>query len=340
MRSAAVVEGRSSPVLTLHSQLLIDSCPGRLRNLWCWMIVSSVRIAITGSGGLIGRALASGLEADGHTVVRLVRAGHAGAGGVIWDPATGEVEGDALAHCDALVHLAGENIAGGRWNAAVKRALVDSRLGPTRALAQRLSRGGAKILLTASAVGYYGNCPDGERDEDGPCGDDFLAHLCRDWEAATRPASEWGVRVAHLRFGMVLSGQGGALGRMLPIFRAGAGGPVGSGRQWVSWITLQDALAAIRHSLGNAELSGPVNLVAPGTVRQAEFARALGAALGRPAVVPAPAFALRLAFGELADAVLLAGVNARPRVLSDSGFRWTCPDLESALKQVLEADRR
>lgn len=300
----------------------------------------SMRLAVTGSSGLIGSALLPLLETQGHQVTRLVRLqGRAAASGntALWDPETGAVGSGALENCDAVIHLAGAGIADARWSASVKRELVASRVGPTRRLAETISRMKQRpsTWIVASGIGFYGDSGDAEQDESSAQGRGFLAELCRDWEAATQPARDAGVRVVHLRTGIVLSPQGGALARLLPVFRAGTGGPVGHGRQWMSWISIEDHIRLILHSLMEPELQGAVNAVAPEPVRNAEFVETLGKVLRRPAVVPAPAFALRLLFGEMADALLLSGARVLPRAALSSGFAFQYPSLEPALRTLL-----
>jgi uncharacterized protein len=299
-----------------------------------------VFFCVTGGSGLVGGALLERLAREGHQTLRLVRAGGSQAGSgrsALWDPATGVVAGDALEGCDGVVHLAGAGIADRRWSTSVKRELVESRVGPTRALAERIARlkRPPSVLVVASGVGFYGDPGEAWVDETSPAGQGFLAKLCVDWEAAAEPAREAGVRVVHLRLGMVVSGKGGALVRMLPVFRAGGGGPVGTGQQWVSWISLEDVLGLTLHALRDPTVSGPVNAVAPGPVRNAEFAKTLGAVLGKPAALRAPAFALRLAFGEMADALLLSGVRAKPSAALASGYGFAHESIESALRAAL-----
>ncbi|HQR18999.1 MAG TPA: TIGR01777 family oxidoreductase [Gemmatimonadales bacterium] len=238
---------------------------------------------------------------------------------------------------DAAVHLAGESIAAGRWTAETKRRIRDSRVLGTRLLAESLARlmRRPRVLVTASAVGIYGDRGDDILNEDSPPGSDFLARVGQEWEAAAKPAAEAGIRVVHLRFGIILAREGGALPRMVRPFMLGAGGPIGSGRQWMSWIALDDAIAAVLEALHNEQARGPINAVAPGPVRNAEFAAALGAALHRPALIPAPAFALRLLYGEMADAALLASQRVVPSRLEALGFRFRHPALPGALGAIL-----
>jgi uncharacterized protein (TIGR01777 family) len=300
-----------------------------------------MKIVVSGASGLIGSALVPALRGDGHEVVALGRAPQASAGapGLVWNPETGFIDRAGLDGCDAVVHLAGENIAGARWTAAFKQRLRDSRVRGTRLLAETLARlhRPPAVLVCASAVGIYGDRGDELLTEDSPAGAGFLADLGRAWEAAAEPARAAGLRVAHLRFGVVLTARGGALAKVLPVFKAGLGGPLGSGRQWWPWLALDDAVGIARFALARPDLRGPVNAVAPGLVTQAEFARALGGALGRPARVPTPAWALRLAVGEMADAALLASARVRPARLLAAGYAFQHGELDPALRACLTA---
>jgi uncharacterized protein len=301
-----------------------------------------MKILVTGSTGLVGTALTAALLRGGHTVCRLVRPESATSvqgGGEIavkWNPATGEMEGSA-AGADAVVNLAGASIASGRWNTARKALLRSSRVDATRQLVGALGRLEPlpKVLVSAAAVGYYGDCGDEVLTEESAPGDGFLAELGRDWEAEAARAEALGLRVARLRFGVILARRGGALPQMMLPFRLGAGGRIGSGRQWMSWLTLDDAVAMIRFALENEAARGALNAVAPQAVRNAEFARALAKALHRPAIFPAPAFALRLALGEMADALLLSSQRAVPQKLQELGYRFVHPELAGALEEVL-----
>ncbi|MBL9077227.1 MAG: TIGR01777 family oxidoreductase [Planctomycetes bacterium] len=289
-----------------------------------------MRIAISGASGFVGRAAAADLATSGHTVVRLQR-------GQNWQPDTGALDAAALGPCDAVLHLAGENVAAGRWTAARRQRIQDSR-GPVterlcRALAALPQR--PRVLVSASATGIYGDRGDTELDERSPPGSGFLADVARAWEAATVPARDAGIRVVHLRIGMVLDPGGGALRRMLPPFRCCLGGRLGSGRQWVAWITLSDLLRAIRFVLEHDELRGPVLAVAPEPVRNAGFTQALARALRRPAVLPVPRFALRALFGAMADELLLASQRCRPQELCQAGFRFVHPSVGPALQALL-----
>ncbi|MFL5577844.1 MAG: TIGR01777 family oxidoreductase [Gemmatimonadaceae bacterium] len=298
-----------------------------------------LRVAVTGSSGLIGRALVASLATGGHEVRRLVRSrGRLAPGDVYWDPARGEIDADGLGGLDAVVHLAGETVSE-RWTAAHKRAIRESRVRGTSLLAHALAALPVPpgVLLSASAVGYYGDGGDRELDESSPPGSDFLARVACEWEAAATPAAERGIRVVHPRFGVVMSASGGALERLLPPFRLGAGGKIASGRQWMSWISLDDAVAALHFLLRAGSLAGPVNVTAPNPVTNAEFARTLGRVLHRPAVATVPALALKLMYGEMAEVMLLGGVRALPRRLTEAGFRFRHPTLEEALRREVGA---
>ncbi len=295
------------------------------------------RIAVTGASGLVGSALCAFLSTGGHEVRRVVRAPAPGpAGELWWDPETGNIGGDAWAGVDAVVHLAGENLAAARWSAEVKDRILRSRAEATRLLSQALARQERLpgVFVSASAVGYYGNRGDEVLRETDPPGAGFLARVCREWEAAAQPLVARGVRVVHVRAGVVLSAAGGALFKMLPAFRLGLGGRIGSGRQYLSWIALEDILGVIVHVLANDSLRGPVNAVA-GAVTNAEFARTLGRVLGRPARFPVPSVVARVLFGEMADEMLLASARVEPARLRETGYRFLLPDLESALRRTL-----
>jgi hypothetical protein len=298
-----------------------------------------VRVAVSGSGGLIGAGVVSALSAAGSEVVRLVRREPApGEAAVRWVPEKGIADPAGLAGLDAVVHLAGENIASGRWNAARKAAIRESRVKGTRILCDALAglSRPPKTLVCASAVGYYGDRGTDLLTEESPAGTGFLPEVCREWEAAAAPAAEKGIRVVTLRIGMVLTPKGGALSRMVPPFRAGLGGVLGSGRQYVSWVALDDLQGIVLHALENGDLRGPVNAVAPRPVTNREFTEALGRVLSRPTLFPVPAFALRLAVGEMADALLLASARVVPRRLEETGYRFRCPELHGALRHLLD----
>ncbi len=300
-----------------------------------------MNVAVTGSSGLIGSALVASLSAGGHRVFRLVRGIVPGADCIRWDPAGGVRDAALLEGLDGMVHLAGENIAGGRWTQRRKAEIRRSRVEGTARLAETLAKLARppKVLMVASAIGFYGDRSGEVLTEESPAGNDFLAHVCREWEAATAPAAKAGVRVVNLRFGVVLSADGGALRKMLLPFKLGAGGRIGSGRQYWSWIALEDVVGAIQHALATESLSGPVNAVAPTPVTNAEFTRTLGRVLRRPAIAPLPAFAARIVLGEMADALLLASARVVPKRLQDSGYQFRHPDLEGALRHLLGRTR-
>jgi hypothetical protein len=303
---------------------------------------------LSGASGMLGTALRLALAARGTPVVRLVRTpGRAGApaeGEVVWSPGAESplASASALAGCRAAVHLSGANVGAHRWTAAYKREIAESRVASTRALARALDglKQPPECLIVASAVGFYGDRGDEVLDETSPAGTGFLAEVCRQWEEAARPAIDAGIRVVHLRLGVVLGPCGGALEQMLPAFRLGLGGPLGNGRQWMSWISLEDAVRAILFALEPPApeapaLAGPVNLTAPQPVTNAGFTRLLAAHLHRPAVFRAPAFALRLAFGQMADETLLASARVLPARLTAAGFRFSHPSVDRALAYAL-----
>lgn len=296
-----------------------------------------MKVLISGSSGLIGSALAPFLSAQGHTITRLVRSAGNHENAVSWDPQAGTIDSTRLEGFDAVVHLAGESIAGGRWTAARKARIRDSRVEGTRLLATALAglERRPRVLVSASAMGYYGDRGDEVLREDSPPGTGFLADACRAWEQAADPAREKGIRVVNLRTGLVLAGAGGALPKMLPPFKLGVGGVVGSGRQYWSWITLDDEVAAIHHVLVSESLEGPVNAVVPRAVTNREFTQSLGRVLSRPTLFPLPAFVARLALGEMADELLLASQRLEPARLMASGYPYRFPDLEPALRHVL-----
>lgn len=297
-----------------------------------------MQIAITGATGLIGTALGRALRADGHEVVPVVRRPVPdGERAVQWDPAAGTIDAAALEGVDAVVHLAGAGIGDHRWNESYRREILDSRVRGTELLAGALAGLDRRpsVLVSGSAIGFYGDTGDRTVDEGSPAGDGFLADVCVLWEGATAPAAEAGIRVAMLRTGIVLDRSGGALRKMLPLFRLGAGGRMGSGRQWWSWISIDDEVAAIRWLI-ERDVSGPVNAVAPTPVTNRDFTTALARTLHRPAILPVPAFGPRLLLGhELADALLFTSQRVAPRVLTDSGFVFAQPTIDDALAAVL-----
>jgi hypothetical protein len=297
-----------------------------------------VIVAVSGAGGLIGSALVSSLAAKGHRVVSLVRrAPRPGEDALAWDPSSGAITPAGSTVPDAVIHLAGESIVGLRWTAEKKRRIRESRVTATRLLVQTLTRlpTPPAVLISASGIGYYGSRGDGVVTEDSRQGTGFLADLSRDWEAATATAIAQGIRVVQLRIGVVLSARGGALATMLTPFKLGLGGVIGDGAQWMSWIALDDVIGAIHHILATDALRGPVNAVAPAPVTNAEFTRTLGRVLGRPTLVPLPAFAARLALGQMADELLLASQRVLPARLEASGYPFRHPTLEGALRAAL-----
>lgn len=299
--------------------------------------VPAVYVGITGATGLVGAELAGHLAASGHTPVPIVRT-EPGPGEIGWDPAAGHLRADDLAGLDAVVHLAGAGIGDRRWNDEHRRLLVDSRVATTELMADRLARlgtDGPRVLISGSAIGFYGNRGDEVLDERSSGGTGFLPDLCRRWEAATATAETAGIRVAHIRTGIVLSRRGGVLAKMLPLFRFGIGGRFGDGQQWMSWITIDDEVGAITHLL-TSSLSGPVNLTAPSPTTNRRFTSALATALRRPAVVPVPAFGPRLLLGrDMADALLFEGQRVHPSALVDDGFEFEHADIDGALAAVL-----
>ncbi|TVR02551.1 MAG: TIGR01777 family protein [Deltaproteobacteria bacterium] len=296
-------------------------------------------IAVTGASGLIGSALVAYLRAGGHRVRPLVRRAPGDADEIRWSPSEGEIDREALSSVDAVVHLAGESIAGGRWTEARKSSIRDSRVVGTDLLARALAEvGGPRVLLSASAIGFYGDVPEGRVGEDSPRGEGFLADVCAAWEGAADPARAAGLRVVHPRIGVVLAAGGGALATMLPAFRAGVGGVVGSGRQWMSWIGLEDVVGALHFLLESEGISGPVNLTAPEPVTNREFTRTLGRVLRRPTLLPLPAPAVRLLLGEMGEKLLLEGAAVEPRVLRESGFVFMTPGLEQSMRHELGRD--
>jgi hypothetical protein len=296
-----------------------------------------MQIVVSGASGLVGSALAPLLASAGHQVRRLVRGSTATEADIRWDPLAGSIDRRALAGCDAVVHLAGENIAGRRWSMAQKQKIRVSRVESTKLLAAALVALSPRpsVWVSASAIGFYGDRGDEMLDEASPPGEGFLPDVCHQWEEATRPAADAGIRVVNVRFGVVLSPQGGALKTMLPPFRFGLGGRLGSGGQYMSWIALDDAVRAIQQALTVDSLHGPANLVAPQPATNAEFTKTLGRVLGRPTIFPMPAPIARLAFGEMADALLLSSARVRPTRLAQSGFTFAWPQLEGALQHML-----
>lgn len=298
-----------------------------------------MRVVIAGSSGLVGNWLAPDLESRGVEVVRLVRAPQAArtATQATWDPAAGDLDPAVLDGADAVVNLAGHSIGGGRWTARTKALLHSSRIDSTRTAVCAIARCDSppRLLINASAVGYYGDRGDEVLDESSPQGRGFLCDLAADWEREAAAAEETGVRVVLLRLGMVIA-RGGALARMLPAFRLGLGGPIGSGRQWWPWIAMEDVLGVIAHLLDSPELSGPVNAVSPREVQCRELAQTLGRVLRRPTFLQLPATAVRLLFGEMANGLLLASTRVRPAILEASGYAYRVPSLAEAIRRALD----
>jgi uncharacterized protein (TIGR01777 family) len=300
----------------------------------------SPRILLSGASGMLGTAVRQMLAGRGADLLQLVRRAPAAPGQMRWDPSTSPSNADTeqLEGLEAAIHLGGASVAAHRWTAAYKREIRASRVESTHALAAALARlrQPPNTLLVASATGIYGNRGDELLDERSSPGTGFLADLCREWEAAAQPAADAGIRVVHLRFGVVLGPGAGALAKILPLFWLGLGGRLGSGHQWMSWISLVDAVAAALFVLDTATLDGPVNLTAPAPVTNAEFTRALGRAVHRPAILPAPAFALRLALGQMADEALLSSARVFPNRLAGAGFQFAHSSVEAALAAALE----
>jgi uncharacterized protein (TIGR01777 family) len=296
-----------------------------------------LRIAVTGASGLIGSRLIPLLRTQGHEVVRLTRDGSSAPDAIAWDPAKGTIDRDALEGVDAVVHLAGVSIAGGLWTERRKAAIRDSRVDGTTVLAETLAglARPPRVLVSTSGVGYYGDTGDREVREQSPRGGGFLAEVCEAWEAAAEPARAAGIRVVHPRFGLVLAGEGGILPLLARVFRTGAGGPLGNGRQYFSWIGLDDLVWILLETITNEALEGPVNAVAPETVTNGEFSKTLAYVLHRPAVFRAPARLARLAGGQLADELILSGQRTIPARLTEVGVPFAYPTLEAALRHEL-----
>jgi uncharacterized protein (TIGR01777 family) len=299
-----------------------------------------MKILISGSHGLVGKALTKSLTDDGHEVVRLVRQDRSlGSLTIEWRPDQGRIDAQHLESLDVVVHLAGENIATGRWTNEKKRAIRESRVQGTALLSDSLAHLSRppSVFLCASAIGYYGDRGDELLTEQSPPGEGFLPQVCIEWESAAAPAVEKGIRTVYTRFGVILDSEEGALAKMLTPFRMGIGGRVGDGKQWMSWIALADVVNAVKYLIADNSTRGPVNLVAPNPVSNAEFTKTLGRVLSRPTVFSMPAFGARLAFGEMADALLLASQRVEPSVLEDRGFPFEWPTLEPALRHILKA---
>lgn len=296
-----------------------------------------MKVLISGARGLLGSEITPRLKKNGHQVIRLVRSAQDATGtDIVWNPIIGELKGD-LSGIDAIIHLAGESIASGRWTDEKKKQIRDSRIKGTTFLSQSLAQlnDPPKVLLCASAIGFYGDRGDEVLDENSAAGSGFLAELCRDWEASTDAARQSGIRVVNARIGISLSPKGGALGQMLLPFQFGAGGDIGDGKQYMSWISIDDVAQAIVFCIETDSISGPVNLTAPQPVPNSRFTKALGAVLHRPTIIPMPAFAARLALGEMADELLLSSARVMPKKLQEAGFSFSYPEIEGALRHVI-----
>ncbi len=296
------------------------------------------RIVVTGASGLVGKRLCAELERDPVEVIRAVRRPIGPQPNELsWNPDFNQIESAKLEGVDAVVHLAGENISEHRWTDAFKRRIRESRLRGTRLISETIAKLASKprTFVCASAIGYYGNRGDETLTESAAPGDDFLAEVCREWEAACQPARDAGIRVVNLRIGVVLSAEGGALKKMLTPFKLGLGGKIGSGRQWMSWIAPDDLSSILQFALANESLSSPANAVTPNPVTNVEFTKTLGRILGRPTVFPMPAFAAKLAFGEMADALLLSSTRVVPQTLTQAGYQFKYAELEPALRHLL-----
>ena len=297
-----------------------------------------MKVLVSGASGMVGTALTRKLNSEGHNVTPLRRSNSNQSTDPNWDPASERIDLSHGGPWDAVVHLAGENIAAGRWTNKLKRAIRDSRVNGTRLLCNALAKSEHKpaVIVCASAVGYYGDSGDVELNEDSPSGDGFLPTVCREWEAAAQPARDAGIRVVHMRIGVVLGREGGALAKMLTPFKLGAGGILGNGKQYMSWITLNDVVRAMIYAINTESLVGPVNAVAPNPVTNRTFTKALGRALKRPTIVPMPAFAARMAFGEMADALLLSSIRVVPDRLVHAGFEFDHPSIDGAFASILK----
>jgi uncharacterized protein (TIGR01777 family) len=296
-----------------------------------------MKILISGSHGLVGSALIKSLEPEGHEIFRLVRHAPNSQAEVEWSPDRYSIALARIEGFDAVVNLAGDSIAEGRWTEEKKRRIRESRVKGTKLLGDALANltKRPKTFICASAIGYYGNRGDELLTETSAPGDDFLAEVCVEWEKATALATEKGIRVVNARFGVILDSHGGALAKMLPPFRLGLGGRVGSGKQWMSWIALDDVIGGIKFALANDSLKGPVNFVAPNPVTNAEFTKMLGKVLSRPTLFPIPAFGVRLAFGEMGDALLLSSQRVKPSQLEKGSYTFLYPELEETLHKIL-----
>ena len=297
-----------------------------------------MKICVSGWTGLVGTAFCKAAKSAGHQIIPMIRSkSGAGDGSVYWNHESGEIDSEALAEADAVVHLAAENIATGRWNAEKKKRIRDSRAKGTKLIASAMASldGGPRTFVSASAIGYYGSRGDEVMTEDSSLGPGFLAEVCRDWEVASQPAMDAGIRTVNLRIGVVLSSEGGALQKMLLPFKLGVGGNIGDGKQYMSWIAIDDLAEAIRHVVESEDASGPINAVSPNPVTNAAFTKTLGKVLRRPTLLPMPAFAAKLALGEMAEELLLSSTRVQPTKLAESGFKFAYPELEMALNHEL-----
>ena len=292
-----------------------------------------MKVVVTGSSGLIGSALVSNLRGEGHDVRRLVRRVPRADDEIQWHPSSGHLEPEALDGVDAVVHLAGAGIGDHRWTADYKQEIRDSRVHGTTAIATAIASAARppRVLVSGSAVGFYGDTGENAADESSPSGDGFLASVVREWEAATTPAADAGIRVVTIRTGVVLSADGGLLGQVLPLFKLGLGGRLGSGRQWMSWVSIADHVAAVRHLLASDGISGAVNVTAPEPVRNKDFTKSLARALHRPAIAIVPSPALKVALGGFAEEGALVSQRVLPTRLEDAGFTFTFADIDAAL---------
>jgi uncharacterized protein (TIGR01777 family) len=296
-----------------------------------------MKVLVSGSHGLVGRALIKSLLSKGDTVSRLVREAPSGSNDIEWHPNQDQIDAGKLNGFDAVIHLAGESIASGRWSPEKKTRIRESRIKGTRLLSGALAQASNPplVFVSASAIGFYGNRGDEVLTEQSAGGNDFLAGVCKEWEQAADPAAEKGIRLVKARFGIILDKDGGALAKMLPPFRMGIGGRIGDGKQWMSWIALADVVGALEFVIENQAFSGPVNFVAPNPVTNATFTSTLGRILGRPTFLPVPAFGARLAFGEMADALLLSSQRVEPKRLNATAFHFRYPNLNDALSEIL-----